>query len=251
MLQLSSVSFSYSSSLPPVIQNLSLTVGNRDFLVLLGTSGCGKSTIIRLCAGLLKQTSGTIEISSSDSRGPGSATVVFQEYDRALLPWRTSLENARLPLEHLNYLSDERRDVAFRALELVGLEQSANKYPQQLSGGMRQRLCIARALVMNPDVLLLDEPFGSLDACTREELRTRVSHIWSQRNIGIVMATHDIDEAILLGTHLALVSPSPKNVVDVVENTISKGMPIEDIRSSQSYIKLWRHVRSFLFGSKP
>ena len=249
-LQLSSVDFSYSPKQQPVIQNLSLTVSGGDFVVLLGASGSGKSTIIRLCAGLLLPTSGRIDIFPDKVGGSGNATVVFQEYDRALLPWRSVLENARLPLEHLDLTYEAQLDAAFQALKLVGLEHVSSWLPQQLSGGMRQRLCIARALAMKPDVLLLDEPFGSLDARTREEVRTRVANIWSQRNIPTIMATHDIDEAILLGTHLALIKPSSGNVIELVKNAVDKSGSIEEVRASRDYIETWRQIRSFLYGGK-
>ncbi|HNC84031.1 MAG TPA: ABC transporter ATP-binding protein [Nitrospira sp.] len=250
MLRCSSVSFAYPGSPNNILKDTSFTVGRGEFWVLLGASGSGKSTIIRLCAGLLQPSQGVIEILPASGLGSGKSTVVFQEYDRALLPWRTALGNARLPLEHLGASHESQDACALTALEQVGLGQWTGMYPDQLSGGMRQRLCIARALVMEPDVVLLDEPFGSLDACTREELRTRIGSIWRNRSITTMMATHDIDEAILLGTHLAFVDGDRGGVVEIIENTVNRDGPIQQIRSSPAYVELWGYVRAFLFDRK-
>lgn len=247
VLALSTVEFSYDPDRRPIVQDLSFQVNPGNFLVILGASGSGKSTIIRLCAGLLKPNRGVVEVRTETPEKKAIATVVFQEYERTLLPWRTSLGNVRLALEHLSGTPEANHDHSMAALELVGLSKWATAYPRQLSGGMRQRLSLARALVMDPDVLLLDEPFGSLDANTREDLRVRLNRIWSQRQIATVMSTHDIDEAILLGTHLALLSSQERNIVELFPNPVDRSVPIEQVRASPDYIRVWQHIRRFLF----
>jgi len=180
------------------LEDITLDVRPGEFLALVGPSGCGKSTLLDLLGGLTKPTSGRILLDGRSIEGPArDRGIVFQQY--ALFPWRTAAQNIEFGLEVAGVGARERRDKARHYLDLVNLSAFANRYPQELSGGMKQRVAIARSLAYDPEVLLMDEPFAALDAQTRETLQTELLRIWRSTGKTIVFITHGIDEAIVLG----------------------------------------------------
>jgi NitT/TauT family transport system ATP-binding protein len=184
-----------------------------DRFVLLGPSGCGKSTLLKAVAGFIKPTSGTIQIDGEVVEGPGAdRIVVFQEFDQ-LPPWKTVLQNVAFPLRISKKLSRaESRERALHFLEKVGLADFANAYPHTLSGGMKQRVAIARALAMQPRVLLMDEPFAALDALTRRKMQDELVSLWEEANFTLLFVTHSIEEALIVGSRILLLTPHPGRV---------------------------------------
>jgi NitT/TauT family transport system ATP-binding protein len=189
----------------------SFEVRRNEFVCLIGPSGCGKTTLLRLLAGLSLPTSGTVSFEGSPLAGPRRRIgFVFQQAN--LMPWRTALANIALPLELAGVKSEAMLDQARSLIELVGLKGFETSYPHDLSGGMAQRVAIARALIHQPEVLLLDEPFGALDALTRELMADELMRIWADRSVTVVMVTHSIGEAILLADRVIALSPRPASV---------------------------------------
>ncbi|EPR28395.1 ABC transporter ATP-binding protein [Geobacillus sp. WSUCF1] len=183
------------------LENVSLYVKNEEFVSILGPSGCGKSTILRILAGLEEHTSGSVKVSGEEVRGPSRKRgMVFQSY--TLFPWLTVRENIEFGLKLKGMKEKERREISDRYLELVGLEKFANSYSKELSGGMKQRVAIARALANQPEVLLMDEPFGALDAQTKQSMQKLLLDIWKKEKTTIVFITHDIDEALFLSQRI-------------------------------------------------
>jgi NitT/TauT family transport system ATP-binding protein len=194
-----------------VFQDLSLDVANLEFLAIIGPSGCGKSTLLRILNGLDRPDSGTIEINGRPVTGPGSGrAMVFQGFD--LFPWRTALENVAFGLEMQGHTKRERLDTARQYIELVGLTGFAQSYPHQLSGGMQQRVGIARALAVRPEILLMDEPFGALDLQTRDLLQDELLRIWQTDRKTVLFVTHSIEEAIYLADRIIVLSPRPARI---------------------------------------
>ncbi|MFM0224357.1 ABC transporter ATP-binding protein [Paraburkholderia dipogonis] len=184
-----------------------------DRFVLLGPSGCGKSTLLKAVAGFIEPTSGSISLDGQAIRGPGAdRIVVFQEFDQ-LPPWKTVLQNVAFPLRVAKKLSRaEAKERALHYLEKVGLASFANAYPHTLSGGMKQRVAIARALAMQPRVLLMDEPFAALDALTRRKMQEELLRLWEEVNFTLLFVTHSIEEALVVGNRILLLSPHPGRV---------------------------------------
>jgi NitT/TauT family transport system ATP-binding protein len=193
--------------------NVSFDVYGGDRFVLLGPSGCGKSTLLKAVAGFIQPTSGSISLDGQTVRGPGAdRIVVFQEFDQ-LPPWKTVLQNVAFPLRVAKKLSRAQADErALHFLEKVGLASFANAYPHTLSGGMKQRVAIARALAMQPRVLLMDEPFAALDALTRRKMQEELLRLWEQVNFTLLFVTHSIEEALVVGNRILLLSPHPGRV---------------------------------------
>lgn len=202
------------------LEDISFEVKQGEFLCLIGPSGCGKSTLLRIVAGLLPPSQGTVRLEGEPQRAPGHRIgLVFQQ--PTLLPWRTVAENVALPLEleierTEKLPAEEKRARTDDLLTLVGLDGSASAYPAHLSGGMAQRTAIARALAQNPEVLLLDEPFGSLDALTRERMAAELLNIWQRDQRTVLMVTHSVEEAALLSDRVVVLSSRPGRVVDIV-----------------------------------
>jgi len=191
-----------------VLRDISLTIARAEFVTLLGPSGCGKSTLLRLIAGLEQPTTGTVAIHEVHSANPRRAmSVVFQ--DARLLPWRRAAANIGLPLELLRVPSAERAPRIAQDLAMVGLERYARAYPQQLSGGMKMRVSLARALVTSPELLLLDEPFGALDEFTRQALNDELLRLWQQQQFTAVFVTHNLFEAIYLSQRIIVLGRHP------------------------------------------
>ncbi|MFI7125091.1 ABC transporter ATP-binding protein [Nonomuraea sp. NPDC050153] len=198
------------------LSGIDLDVREGEFLTLVGPSGCGKSTLLDLIAGLTAPTSGEILIDGAQVSGPGlDRGIVFQQY--ALFPWRTARSNVEFGLEAKGVPRKERARRAREHLALVGLAGFEERYPHELSGGMRQRVAIARSLAFDPDVLLMDEPFAALDAQTRESLQEELVHVWEQTGKTVVFITHGIDEAVYLGQRVAVMTSRPGRIKEVVD----------------------------------
>jgi nitrate ABC transporter ATP-binding subunit len=195
--------------------DIDLRIEQGEFVCLLGPSGCGKSTLLKIIAGLIPATSGQIAINSKAVSGPGpERAVVFQDY--ALFPWMTVRDNIEFGLEARRLPLIERREVSSRLLKVVGLSDFAERFPHQLSGGMKQRVSIARALAVDPSLLLMDEPFGALDAQTRQLLQDELLRIWREYRKTVVFVTHSIEEAIYLSDRIVVMTARPGRVKQIV-----------------------------------
>ena len=227
------------------MDDVTLDVYAGEFLVLVGPSGCGKSTLLDLLAGLTLPTSGRVLIDGKPITGPArDRGVVFQQY--ALFPWLSALDNVAFGLEIAGIGKNDRRAKAAHYLELVGLSAFANRYPHELSGGMKQRVAIARSLAYEPQVLLMDEPFAALDAQTRETLQEELVEIWQRTGKTIVFITHGIDEAVVLGQRVAVMTSRPgriKQIVDIPESLRAGG---QDVRSLPLFGELRHEIWSLL-----
>ncbi|GEM35158.1 ABC transporter ATP-binding protein [Nocardia neocaledoniensis NBRC 108232] len=227
------------------IADVSIEVGAGEFLVLVGPSGSGKSTLLDLLGGLSTPSSGQILLDGAPVTGPGlDRGVVFQQY--ALLPWRTARANIQFGLEAKGVARRERRAIADHYLELVGLAGFGDRYPHELSGGMKQRVAIARSLAFDPEVLLMDEPFAALDAQTRESLQDELLRIWRATGKTILFITHGIDEAVYLGQRVAVLTSRPGRVKAVIDIDIDRTGEI-DVRSSEQFRdyrhRIWTELR--------
>ncbi|PVG81752.1 ABC transporter ATP-binding protein [Nocardioides gansuensis] len=226
---------------------LSLDIRAGEFLTLVGPSGCGKSTVLDLIAGLTQPSSGTLRVDGRPISGPGlDRSVVFQQY--TLLPWRTAQANIEFALEAKGGLGKaERAERARTYLGLVGLANFANRYPHELSGGMKQRVAIARSLSYQPEVLLMDEPFGALDAQTRERLQEELVSIWERTGTTVVFITHDIEEAVFLGQRVAVMSARPGRIREVIEIELDRRPAADhDLRATTAFAAYRHRIWSLL-----
>ncbi|MEJ2889883.1 ABC transporter ATP-binding protein [Actinomycetospora aeridis] len=235
---------------PPVtaLDDLDLEVAAGELVTLVGPSGCGKSTLLDLVAGLSSPSSGRVLVDDREVTGPGlDRGVVFQQY--ALLPWRTARANVELGLEANGTPRRERAERAREYLDLVGLAGFERHYPHELSGGMTQRVAIARSLAFDPAVLLMDEPFAALDAQTRETLQDELLRIWGRTGKTILFITHGIDEAVYLGRRVAVLTARPGRVKGIVEvGDLPRGDPDTDVRSSPEFARARHRVWTSLRG---
>ena len=218
----------YSSRSGPVIalENIDLAIKPNEFVALVGPSGCGKSTLLKLIGGLIRPSRGTLLYDGAKLRAPSrDVGIVFQE--AVLLQWRTVLDNVLLPAEILHLERKESRARAMHLLEMVGLAGFEGRYPRELSGGMQQRASICRALIHNPSVLLMDEPFAALDAMTREELGFELLKIWEADKKTVIFVTHNISEAILLSDRVVAMSPRPGRIAKIVDVDLDRPRTIE------------------------
>ncbi|MGN8646108.1 ABC transporter ATP-binding protein [Gracilibacillus sp. HCP3S3_G5_1] len=201
------------------VDNVNMDIVDGEFISFVGPSGCGKSTIFKMISGLIENTTGEIEILGSQvqSSQQKRTDVGFVFQDATLLPWRSVLENVMLPLEFQKMSKAEKREEAARALELVGLKDYAKSLPRQLSGGMKMRVSIARALVAKPKLLLMDEPFGALDEITRQSLQSELLRIWESQKMTVLFITHNVFEAVYLSTRVAVMTPSPGKIASTVD----------------------------------
>ncbi len=203
------------------LENLNLAVKPTEFLCVIGPSGCGKTTLLRLIAGLDYPSNGEIILDGKEVKGPSpDRGMVFQEY--SLFPWRTVIKNVTFGLEIKGIDKQERYRIAEEYIELVGLKDFKNCYPYELSGGMKQRVAIARALATEPTILLMDEPFGSVDAQTRNVLQKELLEIWKRTEKTILFVTHSVDEAVYLADRVAVMSARPGRIVECVDIDISR-----------------------------
>lgn len=227
------------------VDNVTLDVREGEFMVIVGPSGCGKSTLLDLLAGLTKPTGGQILLDNKPIVGPAlDRGIVFQQY--ALFPWLTSLGNIEFGLEAKGVPAKERREIARHFLDLVGLSGFENRHPNELSGGMKQRVAIARSLAYDPDVLLMDEPFAALDAQTRESLQTELLRIWEKSKKTIIFITHGIDEAVYLGQRVAVMSSWPGRIKEIIDIPDELRSSNEDVRSSAEFGQLRHQIWSLL-----
>jgi NitT/TauT family transport system ATP-binding protein len=203
------------------LRSTSLDVAAGEFVSIVGPSGCGKSTLLMLVAGLIPPTTGSIEVDGTAVMGPvGNVAVVFQR--DVLLDWRTVLANVLLPVEIKRLDPASHRRKARELLRSVGLEEFEDKYPAELSGGMRQRVAICRALVQDPGLLLMDEPFGALDALTREQMNLDLQRMWLRDRNTVLFITHSIEEAVLLSDRVVVMSSRPGRIADIVDNDLPR-----------------------------
>ena len=224
------------------VEDVSFTVDPGEFLCIVGPSGCGKSTLLRLLSGLLLPDRGQVQLHGQPLEGPSyHIGLVFQKAN--LMPWRTVLDNVRLPLEVLRIPASETKKRAIQALELVGLMEFANNHPQELSGGMAQRVAIARALAHEPEVLLLDEPFGALDALTRERLNQELMQVWEISRKTVVMVTHDIREAVFLADRVLVLTQRPGRVAAMIPVNLARPRPSSLFYDSEAFNALTYQVR--------
>jgi ABC-type nitrate/sulfonate/bicarbonate transport system ATPase subunit len=197
-----------------VIAGLDLDIAAGEFVCLLGPSGCGKSTLLNMCGGFETWDSGSIEIDGQRVTGPDKRRVfVFQEY--GVFPWMSVWDNVVFGL--VGASDAQKHEIATRYIRLIGLEGFERTFPQQLSGGMRQRVAVARALAVKPDVLFMDEPFGALDSLTRLSMRAELLRIWSQEHMTVLFVTHDVDESIQLADRIVVTTPRPARIAEVVD----------------------------------
>jgi NitT/TauT family transport system ATP-binding protein len=212
VLEIQHVSKTFGRLGQPVLDDFSLTSAEGEFVSLIGPSGCGKTTLLRIVAGLLPATSGSVAVAGVPSVGPSrDKAVVFQHFN--LFPWRTTLANAAYGLEIQKVPKAEREERTMRWLRMLGLEKYASHYPGEISGGMRQRVGIARALAIEPKLLLMDEPFGALDALTREHLQGELQRIAEQTSLTILFVTHSIDEAVYLSDRIVVMGTHPGRII--------------------------------------
>jgi NitT/TauT family transport system ATP-binding protein len=226
------------------LDKITFNVRDREFLSILGPSGCGKSTLLRIVDGLTPYEGGAVTIDGQPVTGPGpDRAVVFQNF--ALLPWATVLDNVCFPLEARGVRAQERRARARDVLEQVGLTDFEDHYPRTLSGGMQQRVGLARALVVDPRILLMDEPFGALDALTRTFLQDELLKLWSRDRKTVVFVTHAIDEAVYLSDRVVVMSPRPGRVAEIVDVPIDRDRGT-DVRDTPEFHDLVSHLRRVL-----
>jgi NitT/TauT family transport system ATP-binding protein len=217
------------------LENINLTVEDGEFLCILGPSGCGKSTLLRILAGLNQQSAGEVILHATQNNHRPENAVVFQEY--AIFPWRTVKDNVSFGLEMRGVPREERETRTALYLTKVGLKQFANHYPYQLSGGMKQRVALARAMASDPEVLLMDEPFGALDAQTRSVLQEELLRIWEDEKKTVVYVTHSIEEAIVLGDRVVLMTARPGRVKNIYPVNLPRPRHL-DVRVTPEYIQL-------------
>jgi len=227
------------------LEDITLDVRPGEFLALVGPSGCGKSTLLDLLGGLTAPTSGRILLDGRPIEGPArDRGIVFQQY--ALFPWRTAAQNVEFGLDIAGLKATQRREIARHYLDLVGLTAFADRYPHELSGGMKQRVAIARSLAYDPEVLLMDEPFAALDAQTRETLQGELLRIWRATGKTIIFITHGIDEAVVLGQRVAVMTSRPGRIKHVVEIPEALRNEAEDVRSLPEFGPVRHEVWSLL-----
>ncbi len=227
-----------------VLDGISFGVRRREFLSIIGPSGCGKSTLIRIAAGLENATSGEFFLDGKKVIGTSAERgMVFQKY--TLFPWLSVRQNVRFGLEASGYGNDEADATALQWLQIVGLEKYANYYPRQLSGGMQQRVAIARALAPQPRVLLMDEPFGALDAQTRSQMQRYLLEVWKNIDITILFVTHDLDEAVFLSDRILTLQANPGKVRELVTVDVPRPRTEESLFLPE-FISLRKHVEAMI-----
>jgi NitT/TauT family transport system ATP-binding protein len=227
------------------LDKASLEVRDREFVALLGPSGCGKSTLLYLIGGFLPVEAGEIRVEGKVVAGPGpDRGVVFQHF--ALFPWKTVIQNVSYGLEKQGMPRDERVRRAGEYIELVGLKGFEDSYPSQLSGGMKQRAAIARTLAIDPHILLMDEPFGALDAQTRSLMQVELLRIWEQSRKTVIFVTHDVQEAVFLAERIAVMSARPGHIKEIVEAKFDKGDP--NVHRTAPFVEMVDYVWNLVRG---
>ncbi|HCF27792.1 MAG TPA: bacitracin ABC transporter ATP-binding protein [Cyanobacteria bacterium UBA11049] len=232
-----------------VLDRVNLTVYEGEFICLIGHSGCGKTTLLNMVSGFNQPTSGEVRLQTKRVTEPGpDRMMVFQNY--SLLPWMTAFDNVYLAIDavYQNKSKADKRAIALEHLAMVGLTEAADKKPSQLSGGMKQRVAIARALAIRPQVLILDEPFGALDAITKEELQEELLQIWRDHQVTVLMITHDIDEALFLADRLVMMTNGPSATIgEVLDIPFARPRNRARIMEDPKYYQLRNHVLDYLY----
>jgi len=251
-LQLSGIGKTFGSGpqATHALAQVDLDVREGEFLAIVGPSGCGKSTLLQIAAGLAAPSQGQVRFAGKAVQAPPPGIVyLFQQYGKSLFPWRTVVDNVAFAVEHRPGMTRAAaREHSRRYLQMVGLADVAQRYPAQLSGGMQQRVTIARALAAEPRLLLMDEPFSSVDALTRMELHAMVQSLWAQHGFTAVLVTHDVDEAVFLADRVAVLSARPSRVVRVIETGLPR--PRDKITTPElpRYLELRHTLLSLLLG---
>ena len=226
------------------LKDINLEIKEKDFVVALGASGCGKSTLLNLIAGFMAPSQGEITLGGKIVTGPGAdRSVVFQKH--ALLPWLNVLDNVAFGLKIQHRRREDRERIARSFIKLLGLEQFEQSPTYQLSGGMQQRVSIARALAFDPKLLLMDEPFGALDEIVRDKLNQQLLELWDRTGKTIVFVTHSIPEAVFLSTKIIVMSPRPGRIIDVIESNLPRNRTL-DMRETPAFLKIAQRVREGL-----
>jgi NitT/TauT family transport system ATP-binding protein len=227
----------------PILGGVTLDVKPGEFICVMGPSGCGKTTLLRVVAGLVAATGGSVTSFGRPITGPSrEVSVVFQDYGRALLPWRDASGNVALALEAAGMPRSEQKALIPKLLAKVGLKDHANKFPSQMSGGMQQRLQIARCLAQDPKILLMDEPFGALDAMTRQQLQDEVLALAAERNTTVFFVTHDLEEALYLGDRVVALLPNPGRVGRIVDVPLARPRNQLTTREHPDFLRLRREL---------
>ncbi len=238
MIKVKGVSKTYPNGVT-ALEEVNLKVDRGNSCAIIGPSGCGKSTLLLIMAGLLKPTTGEVMIDDSPVNGPvRNASLILQDY--GLFPWKTVYENAALGLRFRGVSNDVEREIVGKLLEKFGLSEFEKEYPKRLSGGMKQRLAIARALAIEPEILFMDEPFSSLDALSREQMQNFLVNLWKETKMTIVFVTHSIEEAVFLGKKIVIFTPRPGRVKIEIKNRKAGSI---DYRNSKEYFEKCREVR--------
>jgi NitT/TauT family transport system ATP-binding protein len=230
------------------LKDLSLSIGRNEFVTLVGPSGCGKSTLLRIVAGLILPTRGVAKIDGNPVSAPRDETaMVFQS--PTLLPWASVLDNVLFPLRMMGRMTPDSRSRARSLIRLVGLDGFEDKSPRELSGGMQQRVAICRALIHEPQVLLMDEPFGALDALTREEMTLELLRIWESQPKTIVFVTHSIPEAVLLADRVVVMSARPGRIAEIIHVPLARPRSFE-LESHPEFQRCTHRIRELIFGNR-
>ncbi|MEV5693786.1 ABC transporter ATP-binding protein [Micromonospora globbae] len=236
---------SYSGDRVTAIGEVTFTVEEGEFVSILGPSGCGKTTVLNIIAGFVEQTAGTVKVGGRVVDGPGpDRGVVFQNH--ALFPWKTVLGNAAFGLRMKGIPAARRREIALEHLELVGLAGFENRYPHELSGGMRQRLGVARVLANEPAVMLMDEPFASIDAQTRRKLQEDLTRVFELRRPTVFFVTHDIDEAVFLSDRVVVLSRRPSRVREIVTVDLPRPRDWQGTTALPEFREIANHITALL-----
>jgi NitT/TauT family transport system ATP-binding protein len=247
LLDVSHLEKRYSSSGTLAIEDITLDVRPREFASIVGPSGCGKTTLLKTICGLLNPTGGTVTLDGKlVTAPPPEMVLVFQDYARSLFPWLTVSGNIAFPLKKKKLPADEKKRLIENSLKAVGLSKFATHYPWQLSGGMQQRVAIARAVAFQPEILLLDEPFASVDALTRAELEDLTLRLRDELGITMLLVTHDIDEAVYLSDRVFVLSPPPSIVVRSFDIPLGGKRDQERTRSDARFLELRNEIHHLI-----
>jgi len=245
LLSLRNVTVEFSGH--AVLARIDLDIRGGEFLCVVGSSGCGKTTLLRLAAGLLQPTSGTVSYERQPMLSPRpDIAIVFQDYSRALLPWRTAASNVSIALEARGMPSAQRASRIHELLTMMGLEGHADKFPGLMSGGMQQRVQIARCLAQEPELLLMDEPFGALDAMTRSVLQDEILRVVAGTGTTVFFVTHDLEEALYLGDRVIAMKPNPGRITETFEVTLPRPRNQLTTREHPEFLRLRRVLFDFI-----
>lgn len=247
MIQVTNLSFSYSNKHNNqwILENINLKIHPGERYVIIGPSGCGKSTLLLLLSGLLQPVRGSIYYNNTNNYTVNKNTsILFQNSN--LFPWKTVLDNVLLGSLLQNHNKKRAKDIALKYLDLLGMKEEINKYPAQLSGGQVQRVALARALSTKPKFLLMDEPFSALDNLLREELQQLVYSLWNKLNFTLIIVTHNIEEAVFLGTKIIILSKCPAQIIQIVKNNLNTKESLK-ARNSPEFFSNCTYIRNFLY----